>query len=170
MRLARAQKDGGEDVEMRPIDAAARARVSGPGLRAFRAVGDVWGLSERERIALLGEPPRSTYHQWMKQAREERALSLPLDTLLRISGVLGVQEALGALFSGPGEALVWLKGPHRGVAFGGQAPLDVMLGGGQDGILTVRRHLEAWRAGGLRGAPASATGVPPVRPDDLVFV
>jgi hypothetical protein len=43
----------------------------------------------------------------------------------------------------------------------------VMLGGGQDGILTVRRHLEAWRAGGLRGA---AEGVAPVRPEDLVFI
>ena len=157
-------------MEVRPIDGAARARVSGPGVRAFRNVAELWGLSERERIALLGDPPRSTYHQWMKQAREERPLSLPLDTLLRISGVLGVQEALGSLFSTPGEALVWLKGPHRGVAFGGQAPLAVMLGGGQDGILTVRRHLDAWRAGGLRGAPAPEIGVPPVRPEDLVFI
>jgi hypothetical protein len=167
MRLARARRDEGEHPEMLAMDGAARARVSGPGLRTFRNVADGWGLSERERIALLGEPARSTYHQWMKAAREGRGLSLPLDTLLRISGVLGVAEALSALFSSPAEALVWLKGPHRGAAFGGQAPLAVMLGGGQDGILTVRRHLEAWRAGGLRGA---AEGVAPVRPEDLVFI
>ena len=70
----------------------------------------------------------------------------------------------------PGDTLTWLKGPHRGVDFGGQAPLEVMVAGAQDGILTVRRHLDAWRAGGLRGAPAPGRGIEPVRPEDLVFV
>ena len=97
------------------------------------------------------------------------AVTLPLDTLLRISAVLGVYKALGTLFSSRSEAIAWLEGPHQGPAFGGQAPLDVMLGGAQDGILTVRRHLDAWR-GGPRGAPAAESGVEPVRLEDIVFI
>ena len=96
-------------------------------------------------------------------------MTLPLDTLLRISGVLGIHKALGILFLNHDEAMTWLKGPHRGVVFGGQAPLEVMLSGAQDGILTVRRYLDAWR-GGLHGMPAPESGVAPVRAEDLIFV
>lgn len=43
----------------------------------------------------------------------------------------------------------------------------MMIGGGLDGILTVRRHLDGWR-GGLCGGPGEGTDVEPVRPTDLV--
>ncbi|MCA8882897.1 MAG: DUF2384 domain-containing protein [Rhodobacteraceae bacterium] len=151
------------------INPADRARVSGPGLRAFRAIADRWGLDETQRRTLLGEPPRSTYHQWMKKAAERAPVSLPLDTLLRISAVLGVHKALTILFLRDAEALVWLKGNHRGLPFAGQPPLDVMLNGAQDGILTVRRYLDAWR-GGLRGAPDPGSGADPVQADDIVWI
>lgn len=168
MRLAIPNTNDADGIELRTVDAAARRRVSGPGLRTFAAIADRWGLGERERITLLGAPPRSTYHQWLKTAREERDITLPFDTLLRISAILGVHKALGILFLDENEALVWLKGPHRGVVFGGQSPLEIMLSGTQDGILTVRRHLDAWR-GGLHGMPAPESGFAPVRPEDVVF-
>lgn len=169
MRPASSPEQGPEWTRMRPLDAAARKRVSGPGLRSFKSIADLWQLSERERLVLLGDPPRSTYHSWLKKAREGEALTLPLDTLLRISAILGIHKALGILFLRPDEAMTWLKGAHQGPLFGGQSPLDLMLGGAQDGILTVRRHLDAWR-GGLRGAPAPQSGIAPVRAEDLVFI
>lgn len=43
-----------------------------------------------------------------------------------------------------------------------------MIGGGLDGILTVRRYLDGWR-GGLRGGPGEEADIEPVRPTDLVF-
>lgn len=151
------------------MDAATRARLSGPGLRTFRAIADAWSLTEAERRRLLGAPARSTYHAWIRKAEAGEPLTLPLDTLLRISAVLGVQKGLGILFVREREALAWLKGPHAGPLFGGQSPMALMLSGTQDGILQVRRYLDAWR-GGLRGAPAPDSGVAPVTRDDIVFV
>lgn len=149
-----------------PIDADARRRLSGPGLRAFLLIAEQYGVPTRDRIALLGEPPNSTYHEWVRKAREGASLSLPLDTLTRISGVLGVHKGLCLLFPIQAEAMTWLKGPHRGQLFGGQAPLELMVDGGLDGILLVRRYLDAWR-GGLRGYPGE--GVEPVGASDIVY-
>ena len=168
MIILQLPEQAGSEPVPQEIDAEARRRVSGPGLRTFLAIADRYGIPTRDRIALLGEPSHSTYHEWVKKARAAAPLSLPLDTLTRISGVLGVHKALGVLFPIEAEAMTWLKGPHRGEAFGGQAPLEVMIGGGLDGILTVRRYLDGWR-GGLRGGPGEGADIKPVRPTDLVF-
>lgn len=47
--------------------------------------------------------------------------------------------------------------------------MALMLSGTQDGMLQVRRYLDAWR-GGLHGAPAPGSDVPAVTRDDLVIV
>ena len=165
-----ARLPGSEDaIDVAAVDTSTRSRLSGPGLRTFRAIADRWGLSEAERRRLLGEPPRSTYHAWFRKAEQHESITLPLDTLLRISAVLGIHKALGILFVRESEALTWFKSPHSGPLFGGQSPLELMLSGTQDGLLQVRRYLDAWR-GGLRGAPASESGVATITRDDLVFV
>jgi hypothetical protein len=157
-----------QGIQFRTIGTEDRKRVSGPGLRAFRAIADQWGLAERERIAVLGEPARSTYHQWMRKARDREAVTLPLDTLLRISGLLGIHKAAAILFRDRAQALVWLRGAHRGTVFQGAAPLTFMVDGAQDGILTVRRYLDAWR-GGHVGHGAAEGDFVPVGEDDIVF-
>ena len=156
---------GASPVETR-VDSEARRRVSGPGLRAFLSIADRYGIPTRDRIALLGEPSRSTYHEWVRKAHAGATLTLPLDTLTRISGILGIHKALGILFPIEAEAMTWLKGPHRGEVFGGQAPIELAINGGLDGILTVRRYLDAWR-GGLRGGPGAPYD--PVREGDVVY-
>ncbi|MFT6452132.1 MAG: hypothetical protein ACJA06_001624 [Halocynthiibacter sp.] len=148
---------------------ADRKRASGPGLRAFRAIAAQWGLSERERIVILGEPGRSTYHQWMKKAQADEPVTLPLDTLLRISAVLGIYKALAILFEDPNQAQVWLKGAHKGTLFSGASPLAYILDGTHDGIMSVRRYLDAWRGGHIgHGAPEGS--FEPVGDADIVFV
>ncbi|WP_141679144.1 MbcA/ParS/Xre antitoxin family protein, partial [Acinetobacter baumannii] len=89
---------------------------------------------------------------WAKAAREHRDITLDVDVLLRISAVLGVHQALGVLFASEPEQLAWLRGPHQALIFGGRPPLDLVTSGTQDGILTVRRFLDAAR-GGLYMAP-----------------
>ncbi len=146
-----------------------RTRTSGPGLRSFRQIADRLDLTEVDRIALLGEPGRSTYHQWMKKARDGAPLTLPLDTLLRISAVLGIYKALTILFEDEAQALVWLNGPHQGTLFAGAAPVSYMLNGGHDGLMAVRRYLDAWRGGDM-GFGAAEGSFEPVTEDDLVFI
>lgn len=159
----------GAEPVAQSIGAAARRRVSGPGLRTFLAVAERWGIATRDRIALLGEPSNSTYHEWVRKARTESALTLPLDTLTRISGILGIHKALGILFPIEAEAMTWLRGPHQGEVFGGQAPIEMAVEGGLDGILTVRRYLDAWAAGGLRGGPDVGAAFDPVQEEDVVL-
>jgi hypothetical protein len=144
------------------------ARLSGPGLRSFLAIADAWGLSERERLGALGEPPRSTYYQWVRKARAHGALSLPFDTLLRLSAIIGVYKALAILFQEQSQAMEWLKGPHAGTVFRGAPPLVFIVEGALDGIMAVRRYLDAWRGGDV-GTGALEGSFEPVGEDDIVF-
>ena len=69
-----------------------RRRLSAPALRTFLAIADLWGLTEEQRLLILGYPSRSTYHNWCKQAREHGAFTLDVDVLTRISAVLGIHQ------------------------------------------------------------------------------
>ena len=146
-----------------------RRRLSGPGLRAFHAIANDWELREKQRLLLLGLPSRSAYHGWLRAAAAGADITLPLDTLLRISGVLGIHKALRILFQTAAEGRAWLRGPHEGVVFAGRAPLSVLIDGTPDGILTVRRFLDAAR-GGLYMAPNAADwDFAPYTDQDVVF-
>ena len=157
-----------EVVQFHTISREDRERTSAPGLRAFREIADRFDLSEGDCKAFLGGAGSSTYHQWMKKAREQQPLTLPLDTLLRISAILGIYKALTFLFEDQRQALVWLKGPHQGTLFAGASPMVYMLEGGHDGLMSVRRYLDAWRGGNMGlGAPEGSFEA--VTEDDLVF-
>ena len=138
---------------------ANRRRLSAPGLRAFLAIADLWGLSEEERRLVLGYPSRSTYHGWAKAAREHRDITLDADTLTRISAVLGIHQALGVLEESERAAVAWLRTPNGARVFGGQPPLRLVTGGTQDGLMSVRRHLDAAR-GGLHMEPNAVDADP----------
>jgi hypothetical protein len=168
MTILQLPEQAGAEPVSQTIDAAARRRVSGPALRTFLIIADRYGIAPQDHVALLGEPSASTYRKWVRKAQAKEPLALPLDTLTRISAILGIHKALGILFPNDAEAMIWLTGPHRGDVFGGQAPLETMLEGGFDGILTVRRYLDGWRSG-LRGGPGEGAHFEPVREMDLVF-
>jgi hypothetical protein len=146
-----------------------RARLSGPGMRTFLAIANLWALTEDQRRMILGMPPRSTFHGWVRAAREHGALRLDLDTLLRISAVLGIHQALGVLFAYDREMDRWLRTPHAAPVFGGKPPLALMSCGTQDGLLSVRRFLDAAR-GGLYMPPNSLDAEAEALTDaDIVF-
>lgn len=126
---------------------ANRRRLSAPALRSFLAIVDLWGLSEEERRLVLGYPSRSTYHHWAKLAREHRDITLDVDVLMRLSAIFGIHQALGVLHVDEHDAVAWLRGPHDGIVFGGNPPLALITSGLQDGILLVRRFLDAARGG-----------------------
>ena len=138
---------GPDRLDATRLSPANRRRLSAPGLRSFLAIADLWGLTEEQRRLALGLPSRSTYHGWIKTAREHGDITLPVDTLLRISAVLGIHQALGILFPNEREGSDWLHSPHRAIVFGGAPPLALVTSGTQDGLLTVRRFLDAARGG-----------------------
>lgn len=144
-----------------------RRRLSSPALRTFAGVADLWGLNEEHRRLVLGYPSRSTYHNWMRIAREGGDVTLDVDALTRLSGVFGIHQALGVLFADAGAALDWLRGPHLAPVFGGQPPIALLTSGSLDGIMLVRRFLDAAR-GGLYMAPnAIDASFAPTRDQDI---
>jgi hypothetical protein len=157
-----------------PLDASRftsgnRRRLSGPAMRSFIVIADLWALSQDERLLVLGLPSRSTYYGWVKAARDGDDVTLPTDTLLRISAVLGIHKALRILFSADAEGLRWLRDPHAALPFGGQAPIALVLGGTQDGLMMVRRFLDAARGGLFMAPNAADTAAPALADDDIVF-
>ena len=146
-----------------------RRRLSGPALRTFLAIADLWRLNEEQRRLVLGYPSRSTFHNWAKLAREHRDITLDVDTLTRLSAVFGIHQALGVLHAEEAEGIAWLRGPHAAPLFGGQPPLALVVSGTLDGLLQVRRFLDAAR-GGLYMAPNAADAdFTPYGDDELVF-
>ncbi|PVM90836.1 hypothetical protein DDF62_08485 [Caulobacter radicis] len=134
-------------LDLSRFSAANRRRLSGPGLRTFLSIADLWGLTEDERLLVLGLPSRSTYYNWIKAVREHRDITLDLDMLTRISAVLGVHQALGVLHASEREGIAWLRTPHAAPLFGGRAPIALLTCGTQDGMVSLRRFLDAARGG-----------------------
>jgi hypothetical protein len=147
-----------------------RRRLSAPGLRTFLAIADLWGLDETQRLLVLGYPPRSTFHKWAKTVREHGEITLDADVLTRISAVLGIHQALGVLHGSEREGVAWLRTPHEAIVFGGRPPLDLVTSGTQDGLLMVRRFLDAAR-GGIYMEPIEALdrNARPYTDEDLVI-
>ena len=133
---------------------ATRRRLSGPGLRTFLAIADLWGLTDEQRRLILGYPARSTYRAWVKKAREHRDITLSGDVLMRISAVLGIYKGLRILFADDDKGVEWLQRPHKARVFGGAPPIELITSGTQDALLTVRRFVDA-ACGGLYMAPSS---------------
>jgi hypothetical protein len=158
------------EVDLRAVTRADRTRLSGPALRTFVGIADEWRLSERDRLAILGEPGRSTFHAWRGKAQQGSAITLPLDTLLRLSAVLGIYKGARLVFARQGDDLAWLTAPNAAPTFGGQPPMALITSGTQDGLLLVRRYLDAWR-GGQATAPIAGADVEqsPIDDTDLVF-
>lgn len=148
---------------------ANRRRLSAPALRTFLAIADLWGLTEEQRLLVLGYPSRSTYHNWCKQAREHGAFTLDVDVLTRISAVLGLHQGLGILFPQERLGVDWLRTPHNDIIFGGHPPLDLITNGTQDGLLSVRRFLDGARGGLYMQPNAIDEAFKPYDDSEIVF-
>ncbi|MBR7652773.1 DUF2384 domain-containing protein [Brucella oryzae] len=146
-----------------------RKSLSGPGLRTFLSIADLWGLDEQQRLMVLGLPSRSTYYNWVKAVREHRDITLDVDVLMRLSAVLGIHQALGVLYPDEKAGIRWLHTPNQAGVFGSHPPLSLVTSGLQDGLLTVRRFLDAAR-GGLYMEPNELDReFRPYRDEDVVF-
>lgn len=146
-----------------------RAHLSGPALRTFGNIARLWALSETERLALLGYPARSTLHKWTNDVRADRRVTLPFDTLMRLSALFGIYKGLRIVLNSDPEVAAWLRQPATVLPFAGQSPLELMTEGGFEGLLLVRRYIDAWR-GGTWLSPAERAGIPTTfAPGDIVF-
>jgi hypothetical protein len=119
-----------------------RERLSGPALRAFFNIMARWNIKDADARALLGGVTNGPYYE-MKR-KPDRVLDV--DRLTRISMLVGMFKALRILHS-DAVADAWVRTPNSNRIFGGGTPLDYMLRGGLPALLTVRRLVDARRAG-----------------------
>ncbi|MBK6472212.1 MAG: DUF2384 domain-containing protein [Betaproteobacteria bacterium] len=127
-----------------PSDISPEA-MAAAGLRAFARIAEAWGLSVDEQLALLGQPPRSTYFAWRKHPDKA---SLPRDTLERLSNILGIWKSLQILLPDAAAADAWVRQPNAAAPFGGGSALRRMLAGNVSDLNLVRRYLDGVRGGG----------------------
>ena len=120
----------------------ARARLSPSALRAFFNIATRWKLRDEDARALLGGVSNGPFYE-MKRNPDRM---LDTDRLTRVSYLIGIFKALGVLHS---EALAdaWVQRPNTNPLFGGLTPLAYMIRGGLPAMQTVRRLLDARRAG-----------------------
>ncbi|MEQ9330234.1 MbcA/ParS/Xre antitoxin family protein [Thalassobaculum sp.] len=107
-------------------------------LRAVVNLFKRWEISDAQAAVLLDTPLR-TYARW-KTAAPSR---LGRDLKARLSNLMGIHKALRIMFREPQRGYGWVK--RTNTAFGGQTPLEIMLGGELTDLMRVRRYLDAER-------------------------
>ena len=119
-----------------------RRRLSGPALRAFVRIAEAWGLDVEAQRALLGWPSRSAFYNW-----RSGPATLPYDTLVRLSLVLGIYKALHVLYPDDELADGWIRMRNTNPLFGDRAPLEALVQGDVGTLYAVRRLLDGRRGG-----------------------
>jgi hypothetical protein len=98
-----------------------------------------WQVKAQGQRTLLGKPPESTFYNWKKG----KVSGLSVDTLERISYVMGIYKALGILFPTREQADAWPQKNNE--AFNNETALEFMLKGSMIHLSDMRRYLDAQR-------------------------
>ena len=130
-------------VRAHPTMTFDRKNLSGPALRTFFRIAELWSLSVEEQMTLLGLSARSTFFKWKKSPN----VVLPKDTLERISYTIGIYKALQILLPDEKAADEWVKRPNVAPQFSGRSALDRMMSGQVADLFLVRQYLDAERGG-----------------------
>jgi hypothetical protein len=120
-----------------------RADLTPAAIDAFLTLSDIWRLSTKQAVALLGEGSERT---WFRiKAREWEGI-LSQDSLTRVSALVGIYKGLHLLFS---ERLAdeWVRRPNTEPLFRGTAPIDVMIADGIPAMIQTRGYIDALRGG-----------------------
>jgi hypothetical protein len=108
-------------------------------LSVFFNIMNAWRVKAKDQRVLLGSPAESTFYNW----KNGKVSSLSVDTLERISYVMGIYKALGILFPTREQADAWPQKPNS--AFNNESALAFMLKGSMIHLSDMRRYLDAQR-------------------------
>ncbi|MBE0362152.1 hypothetical protein PULV_a3958 [Pseudoalteromonas ulvae UL12] len=108
-------------------------------LSVFFNIMASWNVRAKDQIVMLGKPAESTFYNWKKG----KVSSLSIDTLERISYVMGIYKALGILFPTREQADAWPHKPNK--AFNGETAIQFMLKGSIINLSDMRRYLDSQR-------------------------
>jgi hypothetical protein len=121
---------------------AERERLSAPAVKAYFNIMARWHVRDEDARALLGGVSNGPFYE-MKRNPDRL---LDTDRLTRVSYLVGIFKALHILHSGS-LADQWVHLPNTNPIFAGRTPLAYVIRGGLPAMHTVRRLLDARRAG-----------------------
>ena len=121
---------------------ADRERLSAAALKTFFKIMARWKVRDEDARALLGGVTNGPFYEMKRNP--DRVLDT--DRLTRISYLVGIFKALRILHADR-LADEWVQLPNSNPIFAGRTPLAYMFGGGLPALQTVRRLLDARRAG-----------------------
>lgn len=102
-------------------------------------IAKVWGLSEDEEAAILGQSDLEVLLAWKNGSGPD----IGEETILRISYVLGIFRAINTLLPIPERADAWMRKPNKAPILGGRSALDRMTDGDIEDLKIVRQYLDA---------------------------
>ncbi|MAR93127.1 MAG: DUF2384 domain-containing protein [Pseudomonadales bacterium] len=122
-------------------------RLSAAALVNFFGITEEWGLTSKQQMILLGNPPKSSFYRMREfaEGKSGRPVRLSRDTLERVSYLMGIYKALNILLPSARRAAEWINRPNQAPQFGGRSALEVMLNGRVTDLSDVRRYLDGER-------------------------
>jgi len=105
-------------------------------LKVFFNIMNEWNVRNQDQIILLGKPGSTTFYNWKKG----QVSSLSVDTMDRVSYIIGIYKALGILFPTREQADAWIKKPNG--YFNNESALAYMLKGSMTHLNDMRRYLD----------------------------
>ena len=107
-------------------------------LKTFLKIAELWSLSEKEQMLLLGVDRRCTFIKWKNKPNSVR---FNRDKIERISLLLGIYKDLQILLPNNKSADLWIKSPNDHQMFGGLPPIDFVSEGMISELFLLRQHL-----------------------------
>jgi hypothetical protein len=101
-------------------DSGTRRELSLSAVRLFFRLAEQWHLTVNQRLALLGDISRQTYHNW----QYGKVGTLSRDQLERISLLLGIHKGLKLLFADEAAGMRSFQSANRDLPFAGRSPLE----------------------------------------------
>lgn len=111
--------------------------VGGPARRVFARIAALWSLSEDEQNAILGQPVEVVFQF------DEGTGDVHIETLERVSYLIGIYRALHAIFPDDEQADRWIRRANMAPPFGGYPALALMCTGRVSDLASVRQHLDS---------------------------
>lgn len=109
--------------------------------KAVLRISKLWALTEPQMASILGVDIEQLT-SW--RVSISSIFSLSANIQYRLGHLLGIYESLQTLFPEPTIAGEWLKRPNTDAPFGGKSPLDILLQGGDQGLVSVDQYLKSW--------------------------
>ncbi len=101
---------------------------------------DSWGLSSEQIISLLALPGK-TPARALRRYRENTPFPVTDAVEERLEHIIGIADALRTSYPhNPSMGSIWLN--QRCKKMNNQIPLQVIVEGGLEGIIEVRKHLD----------------------------